>query len=248
MTQGTPPSVPPAISTPEVDPARRSPIPYECAGRTATLFWRTVWMVMCRTGCIFSPDTFSPQPKRSRSFRRWAVFMAVLGVGVGMFSVAGMKAATRSGGSDEAILVMFAIVAGSLFLHYGAFTLMMRVVQWLSVPPTASRQWQQQSLIRIDYLAAPLVLFLVLFPMPLCFVLDKQAYPIVMNVCGILVGMIWLYWLIVVLVGLKNLTGRSGGAMIGAGAKLILAWLVIGTTISTMPLTVMMWSLLVGSL
>jgi len=246
MTQ-SPPPLPPEIAVTATDPARRSPIPYECAGRTGTLFWRTVWMVICRTGCMFSPDAFLPLPKRSRSFRRWAVFLAVLGLAGHMLCSAIVRTGMSAGLSDMALVMSIAAPAGFGVLYCVAFTLMMRVVHWLSVPAHAPRERQWQALVRSDYLSAPLVLFVTLLLTPLGFLLGEDAYRTVAIVGAGQTVVIGLYWLVVVLVGLQHLTGRSGGAMVWAGARLILAWLTILESLLALPLSAIIWVLVVGT-
>jgi len=208
-------------------------------------------MVLRRTGRVFSPDEFLPLPRRSRSFRRWAVFLAMLGIFGYMLGVAIARMAWSDGGRDESSeRVLYGLLAavGFAVLYYAACTLMMRVVQWLSVPASASRERQWQALVRGDYLSAPLVLFLTMLLTPLGFLMGEEAYRPALIVAGVQFFVILLYWLIVVLAGLKNLTGRSGRAMVWAGVKLVVAWLLILAAVMAMPLSVLMWVLLIGLL
>jgi len=141
------------------------------------------------------------------------------------------------------------IAGAATVLFYLSLTMMMWVVQWLSVPKTASRERQWQALVRSNYLAAPLILHLALLVLaPMVFLLPETAKAYAIKLLSLLPGVIFLYWLAVVLAGLSNLTGRSGGAMVWAGAKLLLAWLIILAALAAMPLSVMMWVLMAGSL
>jgi len=216
------------------------------------LFWRTVWMVLRRTGRLLSTDAFLPLPQRSRSFRRWVIFLAVMGVGGGMFcavsTMAGHSARLRDESPAEALLLPLVTVGVLTVLYYAAFVLMMRVVQWLSVPASAVRERQWQAMIRSDYLSAPLVLFLTLLLTSLGLLLGEDAHRPVLIVMAVQAGAIVLYWMVVTLVGLHNLTGRSGGAMVWAGVRLVVAWLIILATMTALPFSVLLWVAMIGLL
>ncbi len=227
-------------------------------------YWRTAWLVMRHPGRLGGEVATYVDSDSAKAFRSMTMTCAVMSLAAffvcacirwsgGRGLSAGMSMLTiepQSDGEVDSRAAVVGLVAGGVFmvLAWIFLRLALGAAKWFFVPPSMPLENQLSSRWLVQYLSAPLVLLAALVPFA-----AMGSAPGIAGQIGLWGGSVWMalvaaYWLVVVVLAMRAMTGFGGRKLILRGAGLLIVWIILALAVMLVPLSVPTLMLMQASL